>query len=144
MLAQARYFTFAILGLVAAGVIALIVVSGGSESGGAGSGDDRCDSARNWSSAGGSIGEEATLRGPVVNAEFRPDVSGRPTFLDVGKRYPSPDRLVVIVWGRNRDAFPQSPESLYRGKTIAVTGDVTKSGGRAQVEAGAVGDVAVC
>lgn len=45
-------------------------------------------------------------RSPVVATRYEPDLRGRPTFIDVGAAYPDPDRLRLVVWGRNRDSFP--------------------------------------
>jgi hypothetical protein len=80
----------------------------------------------------------------VVAATYRRSSTGRPTFIDVGQGFPDANRLVVVVWGRDRDAFPQPPENAYQGKTIAVSGEVTEFRGRAQVEADGVADIVVC
>lgn len=82
-----------------------------------------------WYEAKDHIGEWATennpVYGPVVGASYRPDISGQPTWLNIGEDYPSQNRFVVIIWGENRGNFPQAPEDYYLGKTIYVTGLIT-------------------
>jgi hypothetical protein len=51
-------------------------------------------------------------------------LEGHPTFLNVGVDYPDPARLTVIIWEKDRAAFPEAPEDMYAGKTIQVTGAV--------------------
>lgn len=83
-----------------------------------------------WYEAKDHIGEWATgnnpVYGPVVGASYRPDISGQPTWLNIGEDYPSQNRFVVIIWGENRGNFPQAPENYYLGKTIYVTGLITE------------------
>ncbi|MDZ4180083.1 MAG: hypothetical protein U1E29_12765, partial [Coriobacteriia bacterium] len=50
--------------------------------------------------------------------------NGRPTFVDIGARYPDTSRVSVVVWGDDRGSFSGSPEDMYLGKTIIVTGKV--------------------
>ena len=39
-----------------------------------------------------------------------------------GKQFPDPDRVVVIIWGRNRIGFTNPPEKYYMGKSVCITG----------------------
>ena len=91
-----------------------------------------------WYEAKDHIGEWATennpVYGPVVGASYRPDISGQPTWLNIGEDYPSQNRFVVIIWGENRGNFPQAPEDYYLGKTIYVTGLITEYNGVPQIE----------
>ena len=91
-----------------------------------------------WYEAKDHIGEWATennpVYGPVVGASYRPDISGQPTWLNIGEDYPSQNRFVVIIWGENRGNFPQAPEDYYLGKTICVTGLITEYNGIPQIE----------
>lgn len=88
-----------------------------------------------WDEAKYHIGDRATVCGPVVGASYRPDISGQPTWLNIGKDYPSSERFVVIIWGRNRGNFSQPPEDYYLGKTIYVTGLIEEYNEIPQIEA---------
>jgi hypothetical protein len=70
-----------------------------------------------------------TISGPVVSATWAVNSKGKPTFLNIGKRYPDPERFTVIIWGQSRDNFPEPPEDYYLGKTICITGRVTSYNG---------------
>lgn len=88
-----------------------------------------------WNQAEHHIGERVTVYGPVVDAHYASTSSGKPTFLNIGKTYPNPDRFTVVIWGSNRSYFPSPPESYYYGKMICVTGLVTEYKGGPQIEA---------
>ena len=87
-----------------------------------------------WYEAKDHIGERTTVCGPVAGARYGDTSSGKPTWLNIGKDYPSPERFVVIIWGENRGNFPQSPEVYYLGKTICVTGLIDEYNGIPQIE----------
>lgn len=91
-----------------------------------------------WDEAKNHIGEWATESNPVyglvAGASYRPDISGQPTWLNIGEDYPSQNRFVVIIWGENRGNFPQAPESYYLGKTIYVTGLIEYYDGVAEIQ----------
>jgi hypothetical protein len=76
----------------------------------------------NWYEAQNYIGERTTVCGPVVDATWASGSNDKPTFLNLGKPYPDPDRFTVVIWIQNRGNFPQAPEDYYLGKTICVTG----------------------
>ena len=75
-----------------------------------------------WHEAKDHIGERTTVCGPVVDATWASGSNGKPTFLNLGKPYPDPDRFTVVIWIQYRSNFAQAPESYYLGKTICVTG----------------------
>lgn len=77
-----------------------------------------------WSSASQHVGETVTIYGPVVGAEYASASSGKPTFIDIGATYPNDNRVTMTIWGKNRSAFSPSPESMYQGKTVCVTGQI--------------------
>ena len=87
-----------------------------------------------WDTAKDHIGDRATVRGPVVGAKYGVTSNGQPTWLNIGKDYPSSERFVVIIWGENRGNFPQPSESYYLGKTICVTGLIQEYEGIPQIE----------
>jgi hypothetical protein len=94
-----------------------------------------------WDKAKDHIGDRATVCGPVAGTKYGATSRGRPTWLNIGKDYPSSERFVVIIWGENRGNFPQPPESYYNGKTICVTGLIQEYEGIAQIEVTAPGQI---
>lgn len=80
------------------------------------------------------MGKTVTLYGKVVDTEYASSSNSRPTFLDLGAAYPDSSRLSVVIWGKNRKNFSSAPESFYKGKTIAVTGEVYKYDGVCNIE----------
>jgi hypothetical protein len=95
---------------------------------------DPCPGAYAWDAAAQHVGEIVTIRGPVIDATFASDSRGKPTFLDIGKAYPAPDRFTVVIWIPNRDNFPGAPEELYAGQTVCVTGEITLYNGSPEME----------
>ncbi|MBA7649941.1 hypothetical protein ES703_57740 [subsurface metagenome] len=87
-----------------------------------------------WDKAKDHIGDRTTVCGPVAGTKYGATSSGKPTWLNIGKDYPSSERFVVIIWGENRSNFPQPPESYYDGKTIYVTGLIQEYNGIPQIE----------
>ena len=70
----------------------------------------------------------------MVSTHYASTSRGQPTFLNVGKPYPDPDRFTVVIWGDDRANFPWPPEDHYLGKTIAVTGLIIEYEGVAEIE----------
>jgi len=87
-----------------------------------------------WNEAKYHIGERATVCGPVVSATWASGSKGKPTFLNIGKPYPDPERFTVVIWIQNRGNFPQAPEVYYSGKTICVTGLIIEYKGIPEIE----------
>jgi micrococcal nuclease len=83
-----------------------------------------CANAIAWPEAKSYVGQQVTVQGPLAGAKYARTSRGKPTFLDIGNPYPSPDRFTVLIWGDARDAFPSPPEQMYAGKTVCVTGMV--------------------
>lgn len=81
------------------------------------------DRAGNWSGAKDLVGEAATVCGPVVSVVF--DADG--TFINVGAKYPDPDRFTVVVWNETFKDFSE-------GDTICASGRVSEYQGVAQLE----------
>ncbi|MFC2054279.1 hypothetical protein ACFLV7_08280 [Chloroflexota bacterium] len=88
----------------------------------------------NWNEADGFIGEFVTVCGPVVSAYFATSTNGQPTFLNIGKEYPDPERFTALIWGRNLENFPFNPDEYYFGKTICVEGFVEEYKGTLEIE----------
>jgi len=87
-----------------------------------------------WNEAKYHIGDRTTVCGTVVDTHWASGSSGKPTFLNIGKSYPDPDRFTVVIWIDCRANFPQAPEAYYLGKTICITGLITEYEGVAQIE----------
>jgi hypothetical protein len=77
-----------------------------------------------WNEAGNFVNQSKTVCGPVVRTTFAQTTNGQPTYLDLGRAYPDPSRFSVLIWGNQRANFPSAPETLYRGKSICVTGKI--------------------
>jgi len=86
--------------------------------------------------AGTHIGERAMICGHVQTASHVEDREGAPTIMRVGGTYPY-ERINVVILGENRAKFPPSPEEMYRGKDICVTGMIDFIDGSASIEADA-------
>jgi DNA/RNA endonuclease YhcR with UshA esterase domain len=86
-----------------------------------------------WNQAKRYAGLTKTVKGPVKGTEYASSSTGRPTFLNIGKDYPNRSRFTVVIWGRNRSAFPSRPEVFYRGKTVLATGKIKMYKGSAQM-----------
>jgi len=143
MLVLARYFGVLLVALVVIGIIAAWLLTRDGSDGSAASASS-CTGTASWRDIDQHVGEVVTTSGPVVGASFRPNASGRPTFLDIGRRYPARERLAVVIWGRDRGAFPTPPEEMYRGRSIAVTGRPTRFDGVVQVEVDSPRDIREC
>jgi len=87
-----------------------------------------------WYEARDHISERTTVSGPIVDTHWASGSKGKPTFLNIGKPYPDPNRFTVVIWIDYRANFPQSPEKYYLGKTIFVTGLITEYKGIPQIE----------
>lgn len=88
----------------------------------------------NWNEADGYIGEFVTVCGPVVSAYFATSTNGQPTFLNIGKEYPDPERFTALIWGRSLENFPFNPDEYYFGKTICIQGFVEEYEGTLEIE----------
>ncbi len=103
-----------------------------------------CMNPLDWSSAGKYIGRVITVIGPLLATKARPDVAGSPMWLDVGGRYPSQDRLAVVVWGRNWSKFDVTElDAEYWFETVfdemgnaslCIKGEVAEYNGIPQIE----------
>ncbi|MBC7294034.1 MAG: DNA-binding protein [Thermoleophilia bacterium] len=80
------------------------------------------------------VGEKVTIEGPVASTKWASSSKGAPTFLNIGRPYPDPDRLTVLIWEEYRSRFPAPPEEMYAGHVIRVTGVVSVYKGVAEIE----------
>lgn len=88
------------------------------------------------------IGRTATIKGPVVGTKDAHYSNGTPTFLDLGRSYPSSSRFTVVIWGENRGSFG-TPERRYYGRTICVRGLVGTYRGLPQIIARSPSQIAL-
>lgn len=71
--------------------------------------------------------------GPVVDGVYASESRGKPTFLNIGLPYPEAGRFTVLIWGGDRDRFPEPPEELYFAKIICVSGQIEIYRGVAEI-----------
>ncbi|RMH13023.1 MAG: hypothetical protein D6701_12760 [Gemmatimonadetes bacterium] len=158
--------SFTVVFLVTVTVILLLIRGGGSESpptvsdraadpiggrseasgappGAVGQASIFCEGGVDWSEAGRHLGELVKIRGRIVGARYLPAVPGRPTFLNVGRDFPDPSRLTLVVWGSNRENFPVAPEQAYLNRVVCVYGRVENHDGQLEIEVDAPGDLEV-
>lgn len=86
-----------------------------------------------WEQAGSHVGETLVVCGPVVDGRYAAKSNGKPTFLNLGKKYPDPGRFTVIIWGDARDQFSSPPEELYLNHTICVSGEIEAYNGLVEI-----------
>jgi len=86
-----------------------------------------------WENARSYAGQQVIVEGPVVDTHFARTSKGQPTFLNLGRTYPDPERFSVIIWSESRARFPQPPEEAYRGKVVRVSGVVRLYEGRPEM-----------
>jgi DNA/RNA endonuclease YhcR with UshA esterase domain len=87
-----------------------------------------------WSEAYSYIGSKKTVYGTVQGVNYATGSKGKPTFINIGVNYPNTDRVTALIWNDYRGNFSPSPESLYSGKTICVTGYLENYQGVAQIQ----------
>lgn len=87
-----------------------------------------------WKDASKYIGETVTVYGPIVNSTVASSSNGSPTYLDMGAAYPASNRVSIVIWGEDAHNFPQSPVSMYEGKTVCVTGEVYSYSGACNIK----------
>jgi DNA/RNA endonuclease YhcR with UshA esterase domain len=78
------------------------------------------------------LGEQATVCGKVVTANYAASARGQPTFLNLDQPYPKPI-FTVLIW-REQRAKIGVPEQMFRDKTICVSGRITSYRGDPQIE----------
>ena len=88
----------------------------------------------NWDQADAHIGELITVCGPIVSSHFADSTNGQPTFLNMGKEYPDPQRFTILIWGQNLDRFPANPDDFYFGKNLCVSGTIVEYQGSLEIE----------
>ena len=88
------------------------------------------------------IGATAKVCGDVASADYLPNVSGQPTFLNLDEPYPNPV-FTVVIFGENRQRFRIPPEQAYQNRSICVTGTIREHDGLPQVIVSNPGQISV-
>jgi DNA/RNA endonuclease YhcR with UshA esterase domain len=78
------------------------------------------------------VGENATVCGPVVSARYFNSAPNNPTLLNFDRPYPN-HTFTVVIPGSARARFNEAPETMFRGKTVCVTGLVTVYKGKPEI-----------
>lgn len=144
MVTLARAFAVGTVAIAVTVAVAALALTRDDDDANARAASAGCAEAASWTEAERLRGSQATLRGPVAAATYQSGTRGRPTFIDVGAPYPDRGRLVAVVWGADRDTFPDAPERLYRGQSIAVSGQVTNFRGLSQIEVSQPAQISIC
>jgi len=93
-----------------------------------------CENPVSWREARNFMDRHAAFIGTVAGIRYRQDVSGQPTWINIGADFPEPDRLVLVVWGRNRQALLGRLDGLRAGQTVCASGRVSEYQGVPQIE----------
>lgn len=87
------------------------------------------------------VGEAAVVCGRVADAAYRPEVGGRPTFLNFGRAYPD-QAFTAVIWGEHRGRFDR-PEARLRGERVCVRGWIRSHRGTPQIEVSDPGQIRI-
>jgi len=94
-----------------------------------------CNGSQSWTSVHGSIGDLVRVKARVASAYFARSPRGQPTFLDLGRAYPNPSRIKIVIWGSDRVNFPRAPERMFRaGQLVCAQGVPSLYRGAVQIE----------
>ncbi|BAV09561.1 single stranded DNA-binding domain-containing protein [Filimonas lacunae] len=78
------------------------------------------------------IGKQVTVCDSVYGIKFLDKAKAQPTFLNIGAAYPK-SPFTIVIFGSSRPNFSVTPEKLYTGKKICVTGTLQEYNGKAEV-----------
>ena len=87
-----------------------------------------------WNQARSYANQYQCVCGPVVQTLYAATPGAEVTFLDLGRRYPDPERFQVVSWEQYRDQFPQPPEKMYAYADVRACGTIEVYPGAAQME----------
>ena len=95
---------------------------------------ESCDNPLEWGDASRYLDRVAAVAGPVAAVTYREDVRGQPTWIDLGEAFPSPDRLVLVIWGRNRASMSRVLNRVSTGDAVCAQGAISEFRGVLQIE----------
>ncbi len=78
------------------------------------------------------IGKAAEVCGKVASLDYLPQINGEPTFLNLGRPYPS-QYFTAVIWGSDRARWNTSPDQQYENRNICVTGRIELYEGTPQI-----------
>ncbi|NYS77784.1 DUF559 domain-containing protein [Halomonas glaciei] len=93
-----------------------------------------CTDAVHWSEVMGHLGQTIKVEGPITRINYRPDITGKPTWIEVGSVFPDPDRLTLLIWGDNRSQFEPKITLNLLGNIACVTGELSEYQGSFQIQ----------
>ena len=64
------------------------------------------------------IGKVATVKLPVRGTIYASGSNGSPTFLNLGRDYPSLSRFTVVIWGENREGSAPPSVGTPAGRSV--------------------------
>lgn len=82
--------------------------------------------------AGARVGQEATVTGRVVRVATLGQSTGQPTIMDLDRAFPNAP-LQVVVFEKDVAAFGGDLRKAYEGKSVEVSGTITKFGNTPQI-----------
>lgn len=87
-----------------------------------------------WMEAASHLGETVSIYGEVEStyfdwedyerniAAYQMGADPKPTFIEVGEKYPSERLVKIVIWGRDRGRFGEPPDSYFKGRAVIFTG----------------------
>ena len=78
------------------------------------------------------IGDSVVVSGKVYSTRYFENAKDAPTLLNLGEPFPN-QLLTVVVYGPYRKNFKDTPETVYKDKTVQVTGKVELYKGKPQI-----------
>lgn len=92
-----------------------------------------CNHPIEWSQAVRHIDKKVAVSGMVVEYRYMPNSKGGPTWINMGERYPSKNRLSIVIWGDNRGKFGHALSDQLVNRKICVIGVPTLRNGVPQI-----------
>lgn len=87
-----------------------------------------------WSDAVKYNQTEVQVCGEIMGVSKAETTAGRPTLIDLGKRFPDKTRVTAVVWEADLENFETDLKETYRVGNLCVTGHLQRSEGALQVE----------
>jgi hypothetical protein len=92
-----------------------------------------CDQPIPWQEARKRIGTTVAVTGPVARIAQRKETKGQPTFITIGRAFPSRDRLDAVIWGNRREQFAEVLDQNIQGRDACLFGELTERDGLPQM-----------
>lgn len=93
-----------------------------------------CDSAIKWNKVMDHINQNVVVKGVVAEYTYLPKINGQPTWINIGEKYPSKERLSVVIWGENRNNFGNKISKDLVNRHVCITGKVILRNNLPQIE----------